>query len=144
KKDAMQADQFIFIDQDVHFNKPQYDLNIDRLSAENVGVNFNDLVMTISLLLGEVKLQQFNFHGENYPVILHASDENQSLESIHLKTKNGNFVPMTSLLTVKKTVIADSLNQFQKMNSVTLNGVMLPGKSLASGLQYLHQALKKF
>ncbi len=141
KAKALKTGKFIFIDQDVHFNKPQYILDVDRLRAENLEVNFNDIMMTISLLLGEKKLQQFTFHGENYPIILHDKDEIRSLESIHVKAQNGQFVPLASLLELKKSVTADALNQFQKMNSVTLSGVLSPGKSLAAGLDYLEKTL---
>ncbi|HSW69750.1 MAG TPA: efflux RND transporter permease subunit [Gammaproteobacteria bacterium] len=143
KLQAMKSGKFLFLEQDVHFEKPQYNLNIDRNIAANFGININDITNNLNLMLGDTKIQQFTMRGENYPVILHITNEADAINKIYLRNQSGNIVPLISLIDIKKSIKADYLNQFQKMQSITLSGVMRPGLSVSDGLNTLQNALKK-
>lgn len=138
---GIKSGKFLFIDQDIHFDKPQYNLNINRKLAAELGIDINNITANLALLLGDNKIQQYSMQGENYPVILHVANHDESINQLHLRNKDGIFIPIDSFTHVTPSINADSLNQFQKMNSITLNAVMRPGNSISEGLKSLNHFL---
>ncbi len=142
KQQALQSGKFIFLDQDIHFDKPQITIQVNRSLAAYLGIRVNDITNNLSLLLSENTLQQINMQGQSYPVILHVMNEKTEIEQINLKNSYGEFIPLTTFVNFSQTIQPNSFNQFQKINSITLQGVMQRGHSLNEGLSFLRNQIK--
>ena len=60
-----------------------------------------------------------------------------------MTTDEGASVPLGSITNLTVSAQANELNRFQQMNSATLSGLMMPGKSITEGLAYLRSQSKK-
>ena len=58
-----------------------------------------------------------------------------------MRTTNGTLVPLSTVINLQQTVEPNTLNQYQQLNSVTIQGLVLPPHSLGVGLEFLNQAL---
>ena len=97
------------------------------------------------IMLGEAETNRFSVEGRSYKVIPQA-DRNfrltkEWLERYYLRTADGSLVPLSTVITLKQTVEPSTLKQFQQLNSVTLQGLVLPPNTLGDGLAFLEEAL---
>ena len=138
---AWKSGLFLFVENDLNYDKPTLNLSINRNAATAMGVSIDDINQTLAITLNENKIQYFNLLGRNYKVIpqIYKNDRlnpNQ-LNDLYVEAKNNTQVPLSALISMRTVTEPSSLNQFQKFNSVTISGVMAPGHSLSEGLNFL-------
>lgn len=96
-------------------------------------------------MLGEQETNRFSIEGRSYKVIPQADRgfrlSKEWLERYYLRTESGSLVPLSTVISLKQSVKPNTLRQFQQLNSVTIEGMMLPPASLGDGLTYLDGAL---
>jgi multidrug efflux pump subunit AcrB len=102
---------------------------------------------TLQIMLGEAETNRFSMEGRSYKVIPQAGRgfrlSKEWLERYYLRTAEGSLVPLSTVITLKQSVEPNTLKQFQQLNSVTIQGLVLPPNSLGNGLTFLEQALKE-
>jgi len=59
------------------------------------------------------------------------------LQTIHVRNRSGEVVPLASLVTVTDTAGARDLGRYNKMRAITLSGGLAPGYSLGEALTFL-------
>ncbi len=84
---------------------PQYYLDIDREKARVLGVEISDIFNTLQSNLGSLYINDFNLYGKTYRVIIQSeADERMAmsdLDLIKVRNKNGNMVPLSSVVESK-------------------------------------------
>lgn len=140
---AMQSGKFAFLSKDVNFNRPQTTLVIDRDRAADLGIDMQDIGKNLAALLGGQYVNRFSLQGRSYKVIPQVGDlarmDVGKLDHYYLRTASGGQVPMSSLIKFEHTVEPGKRTQFQQLNSLTINGLMLPGVGLGDAMAYLEQ-----
>lgn len=140
---AMQSGKFAFLSKDVNFNRPQTTLVIDRDRAADLGINMQDIGKNLAALLGGQYVNRFSLQGRSYKVIPQVDDlarmDVGKLDHYYLHTASGGQVPLSSLIKFEHTVEPGKRTQFQQLNSLTINGLMLPGVGLGDAMAYLEQ-----
>jgi multidrug efflux pump len=140
---AMQSGKFAFLSKDVNFNRPQTTLVIDRDRAADLGINMQDIGKNLAALLGGQYVNRFSLQGRSYKVIPQVDDlarmDVSKLDHYYLRTASGGQVPLSSLIKFEHTVEPGKRTQFQQLNSLTINGLMLPGVGLGDAMAYLEQ-----
>ena len=58
-----------------------------------------------------------------------------------MRTSNGKLVPLATVIDLEQRVEPNTLNQFQQMNSVTIQGIVMPPNTLGTGLEFLEKVL---
>lgn len=143
---AKKSGLFMFVDTDLKFEKPQLVINIDRSKAATMGVNTAQIGSTLATLLGENYVNRFSREGQSYLVIPQVPRKFRlnpdDINNYYVQTTNNISVPLSTVINMKVTVIPNQLNQFQQLNSATLQGIMLPGKSIPEGLAYFREQAK--
>ena len=142
---ARQSGLFAFINKDLRFSRPEIGVDIDRELAARLGISMQQIGQTLQIMLGEAETNRFSVEGRSYKVIPQA-DRNfrltkEWLERYYLRTGDGSLVPLSTVITLKQTVEPSTLKQYQQLNSVTLQGLVLPPNTLGDGLSFLEQAL---
>jgi multidrug efflux pump len=98
-------------------------------------------------MLGEAEANRFSLEGRSYKVIPQADRgfrlTKEWLERYYLRTESGDLVPLSTVIELDQRVEPNSLTQYQQLNSVTVQGFVLPPNSLGTGLEFLQQALKE-
>lgn len=144
---AEKSGLFMFLFSDVKYNNPQVDLQINREKAAQFGISMQSLGNTLSTALGGGYINRFNMEARAYKVIpmlerkyrLNPDD----LKHIYLTTAAGKIIPLSSIATLKYNIQPNKLTHFQQLNSVLLQGAMMPGKSISDGLQFMQSEAKK-
>jgi len=144
---AKHSGLFMFVNSDLRFNKPQLEINIDRSKAADLNINMDEVAGVLANALGGGKVNQFSMQGRSYNVIPQLKREfrlnPQQIRHLYVKTGSGDLVPLSTIATVSQTVVPNALKQFQQLNAATLQGMMMPGLTLGTGLDYLKNQANK-
>ncbi|MCF7980376.1 MAG: multidrug efflux RND transporter permease subunit [Pseudomonadales bacterium] len=141
--EARKSGLFMFIDSDLKFSKPEVRISIDRDKAAQMGISMEAIGSALSTLLGEGWLNRFSVEGRSYKVIPQATADARRdpswLNHYYVRTVSGEQVTLGTVISMKTIAQPVSLNQFQQLNSVKLEGMMVPGVSLGEALQFLER-----
>ena len=142
---ARQSGLFAFVNKDLRFSRPEVSVGIDRELASRLGISMEEIGETLQVMLGEAETNRFSVEGRSYKVIPQADRgfrlTKEWLERYYLRTTEGSLVPLSTVIKLKQTVKPSTLKQYQQLNSVTVQGLVLPPNTLGDGLAYLEQAL---
>ncbi len=142
KDAAMSSGLFMYVDTDLKYDKPQLVIDIDRDKAANIGVSMQTIGSTLAILLGGNYINRFDTESKSYEVIPQVPRDlrlyPEKINSYYVMSDtSGTLVPLSSIANLSIEVVPNKLNQFQQLNSATLEGIMLPGKSITQGLEFL-------
>jgi len=126
---AMASGKFAFLDIDTKVDQPETELVLDRDKVAALGLNMADVGADLSALVGGNYVNRFNFAGRSYKVIpqlkrverLNASQ----LESTYVKGPNGQLVPLSTFAKLVTKTEPRSLNRFQQLNAVKIQGASI-------------------
>ncbi|HET9572593.1 MAG TPA: multidrug efflux RND transporter permease subunit, partial [Methyloceanibacter sp.] len=122
---------------------PKVYADIDRVRAEMLGVNTNDVFTTLEVFLGSQYVNDFNFLGRTYRVTAQADgDFRQDLHAIgNLKTRNakGEMVPLSSVASFRNITGPYRVEHFNLFPSAAVQGGTQPGYSTGYGLAAMEQ-----
>src|SRR2546421_8585352 len=100
----------------------------------------------LSALLGGNYVNRFSIQGQSYKVIPQVKREDRlnadQLEHIYVKGSNNQLVPLSTFATLKTTTQPRSLNKFQQLNAVRIQGVIPPPVPLDKALTFLEDQAK--
>jgi HAE1 family hydrophobic/amphiphilic exporter-1 len=117
---------------------PKVYADIDRVRAEMLGVNTNDVFQTLEVYLGSQYVNDFNFLGRTYRVTAQADGNfRQDLHAIgQLKTRNakGEMVPLSSVASFRNITGPYRVEHFNLFPSAAVQGGTAPGFSTGYGL----------
>jgi multidrug efflux pump len=140
---ARQSGKFLFLQKDLKIDQPQHELVVDRKMAASLGISMGEIASSLQPMLAGGYVNRFIMDGYAYQVIPQAPmnfrDTTKSLEQIHVRASNGALVPLSTLVSFKTKVIPESLPQFNRLNSVSIQGVPFPGVSEGDALNFLKQ-----
>lgn len=143
---ARKSGMFYYVDSDLKFNTPQLNINIDRNKAQQLGINMEDAANTLSTMLGGGYLNFFNLQGRSYKVIPQVADQfresGNQLEQYYVRTADGSMVPLSTITRIDNSVVPDSLNQFQQLNSATISG--FGSAPMGQMVDFMNTEAKKF
>jgi multidrug efflux pump len=125
-------------------DQPQSEIEIDREKVAQLNLNLQQVGQDVSAALGGNFVNRFSIQGRSYKVIpqlLRVERLNpEQLGDIYVTGPNGQLVKLSSIATIKDTVVPRSLNRFQQLNAVKISGV---AASLDDGLTFLEDEAAK-
>ena len=138
---GMKSGHFLFLRKTVNFDRPSTQVVINRDLAGDLGISMQDIGQDLGAMLGGGYVNRFNLEGRSYKVIPQVERKfrlsHHMLDDYHIRTASGDMVPLSTLVSFKKTVEPSVRSQFQQLNAVTIEGVMAPGTTLGDALDYL-------
>lgn len=141
KAAAMESGMFLFLDSDLKIDKLQTTIELQRDKASQLGLTMQDVGNVLAASLGGNFINFFSYDGRAYkviPQVLRVDRQNDiQLLNYYITAKNGTSVPLSTIASLKRTVVPESLNHFQQLNSATLSAVAFPGVTLGQALQKL-------
>jgi HAE1 family hydrophobic/amphiphilic exporter-1 len=122
---------------------PQRFLDIDREKALKLGVNLNDLYITVGAFMGGSYVNDFTRFGRLYKTYVQAEPEyrvdEQQINNFFIKNNQGNMVPLATIATVKPMSGSDYTTRFNLYRSVEVSGGPAGGYTSAQ----VNKALKE-
>ncbi|MDH5824874.1 efflux RND transporter permease subunit [Luteimonas sp. RD2P54] len=141
---AQASRRFIFLDTDLKIDKPRIEVQIDRDKAATLGIDMRTLAADMSALLAGGYVNRFAMENRSYRVIpqVQRSDRLNAaqLENYYTRTRDGELIPLSTLVTLKDSVQPQSLKRFQQLNSVGITFAPRPGVSKGEALRVLDEA----
>jgi len=144
---ARESGLFAFVNKTLRYSRPEITVSIDRDLAARLGISAQAIGDTLQTMLGEAEANRFSMAGRSYKVIPQASRgfrlTKEWLERYYLRTDSGELVPLSTVISLDSRVEPNSLSQYQQLNSVTVQGLMMPPNSLGTGLEFLDRTLQE-
>jgi multidrug efflux pump len=144
---AMAKGIFIFADTDVKFDQPQTEVVFDRDKLRSQGVDLSQAGQDLSTMLGGNYVNRFSIQGRSYKVIPQVKRIERltpdQLSQIYVKGSADKLVPLSTFATLKTTTQPRSLNKFQQLNAVRIQGVIPPPVPLDQALTELENDAKE-
>jgi multidrug efflux pump len=146
-KKAMASGIFIFADTDVKFDQPQTEVVFDRDKLRSQGVDLSQAGQDLSTMLGGNYVNRFSIQGRSYKVIPQVKRVERlspdQLSQIYVKGSADKLVPLSTFASLKTTTEPRSLNKFQQLNAVRIQGVIPPPVPLDQALTFLENEAKQ-
>jgi multidrug efflux pump len=144
---AMASGLFIYADTDVKFDQPQTEVVFDRDKLRSQGVDLSQAGQDLSTMLGGNYVNRFSIQGRSYKVIPQVQRAErltpEQLSHIYVRGSADKLVPLSTFATLKTTTEPRSLNKFQQLNAVRIQGVIPPNVSLDKALSFLEDQAKQ-
>lgn len=143
---AYASKRFIFLDKDLKIDKPRIEVNIDRDKAATLGIDMRTLAADMASLLSGGYTNRFAMQNRSYRVIPQVQREDRlnasALENYYTRTRSGELIPLSTVVTLKESTQPQSLKRFQQLNAVSITFAARPGVSKGEALAILDQAAK--
>jgi multidrug efflux pump len=144
QKRAQESGLFVFTQLDLNFDRPQYEVTVDRAKAAALGITMSQIGADLATMLGGNYVNRFAIQGRSYKVIPQVVRADRytpdQLNDYYTRSASGELVPMSSLVTLERSVEPRQLKRFQQLNAATLQGVPAPGVSIGQALGFLQNA----
>lgn len=136
--EAHKTGLFAYIDPDLKIDQVQTTVHIDRDMTSELGLNMTDVGNVLSAALSEGYINYFNFDGRSYQIIPQMSRKNREnsnqLLDYYITTAAGDSIPLGTIATLNPTIVPESINHFQQLNSTTISAIGFPGVSMGDAL----------
>lgn len=114
---------------------PQYNLEIDKLKAKQLGVGIREILNTMQTYFGSIQASDFNRFGKYYRVVAQADVPDRAditgLSDVYVKSKSGDMLPLNTLIKLKRVYGPETATRYNLFNSISLTA--LPKKGYSSG-----------
>lgn len=138
---ARESGIFLYIDPDLKIDKAQSTIEINRDKAADFGLTMQDIGNALAAALSEGYINYFNYSGRSYQVIPQVTQVNRlnsaQLLNYYINTADGRSISLATLANIKNTVVPESLNHFQQLNSATISAVAFPNITMGQALDTL-------
>src|SRR5699024_5222894 len=112
---------------------PQYELEIDYVKANSLGVNVKEMMTAVKSFYGRVQASDFSRFGRQYRVYMQADAEfkndKESFNSIFIRNNKGEMLPANTLISLKKVQGPEIVNRYNLYNSISINAAPAAGYS---------------
>jgi multidrug efflux pump len=137
---SMQSNMFAFPPLiDVKIDQPRSQFVIDRDKVASLGLNLEQIGGDLGGLVGGDFVNRFDISGRSYKVIPQIQRVGRlnpgQLKDVYVTGPNGGLVPLSTVATLRESVVPRSLNRFQQLNAVKISGVAV--RPLDEALRFL-------
>ena len=126
---------------------PQYTVELNRVKAQSMKVNVDDVFKALSGYLGSTYVNQFNKFGRTFQVFMQAEPvDRQRLDDIdHLTVRNaaGEMVPLGTLVKVTPAMGPSLISLYNLYPSATVIGLPNAGYSSGQTMTLMEQIAAK-
>jgi multidrug efflux pump len=144
---AQDSGQFIFVDSNMSFDKPEVGIEIDRDKASDLGITMREISQELGSMMSGGRANRFSVQGRSYevrPQVARSQRINpEQLTEYHVRADSGELVPLSTLISLDKTIQPQALRRFQQLNSARIEGIPRPGVSMGEALSTLQQAAEE-
>lgn len=131
------------VDANLKFNKPEIQVNINRLKAAELGVSVADISSTLQLAFSGTRFGYFTKEGKQYQVIGQLDrdfrDTPDDLTNLYVRNASGKLIQLNNLVDVLETSNPPTIFHFNRYKSATVSASLAPGKTLGEGIQAMQR-----
>ena len=125
---------------------PQYVLDIDRELASRRGIDLEDVLAELQVLLGGEYAVNFIRFGQLYKVMVQAKPEYrrtpEDLLAIHVRSQNGDLVPLGDFVRLERSYGVDQVTRYNMYPSAEVNGSPATGNSSGEAIRAIERVAR--
>jgi len=145
-EEAQKSPVFMATDLNLKFNKPELQVEIDRIKATDMGVSVMDISNTLQLAFSGRRLGYFTMNGRQYQVIGQVSRENRDdpvdLKSLYVGNSRGEMIQLDNFVTMREVSSPPQLYHYNRFKSATVSASVAPGKTIGDGIAEMERISK--
>jgi len=134
------------VDVNLKFNKPEYDLNIDRMRARDLGLTTADISQALQSAFSGARSAYFIMNDRQYQVITQVMRGDRTsptdINKIYLRNNRGESIPISSVLKVVENSNPPNLYHYNRFNSATISASLAEGKTIGDGVNAMNKIAK--
>jgi len=134
------------VDVNLKFNKPEYDLNIDRMRAKDLGLSTADIGQAIQSAFSGARSAYFIMNDRQFQVITQVAREDRikptDINKIYLRNNRGENIPISSVLKLEENSNPPNLYHYNRFNSATISASLAEGKTIGDGVNEMNKIAK--
>ena len=136
---------FFFVASDLKIDQPQDQIVVNPNKVADLGLTQQDVANTLGAALGGGYVNYFELGGRSYEVMpqvlqKYRLNPHQVLD-YYLRTAGGALVRLGTVARLKREVVPESINHFQRLNSATIAGAAAVPQGEA--LAFLRKTLRE-
>ncbi|ANV90063.1 efflux RND transporter permease subunit [Picosynechococcus sp. PCC 8807] len=124
-------------------NNPKYDLEIKRDFAKAKNINIAQVYGTLQTAFGSTYVNDFDLGQDNYRVYVQMDglfrDNPADIGQVYTRSDTGEMVSLGQLFTVTPGSGAQTINHYNLLRSIEINGSAAPGVSSGEALQTMER-----
>ncbi|AWA29696.1 hydrophobe/amphiphile efflux-1 family RND transporter [Flavobacterium magnum] len=122
---------------------PQLEMEVDDVKAQQLGVSVRDILQTMQTYYGSAQASDFNRFGKYYRVMVQADagarTTPESINHIFVKNRQGEMVPVSTLVTLKHVNGPETASRYNLFNSIGINAIAKPGYSSGAAIKAVQE-----
>ncbi len=126
---------------------PQFKANIDRDKIKFYGLSVSEVFTTIAATIGNYYVNDFPMFGKNYQVNVRAVGEfrntQDALSKIFVRSSSGEMVPLSSVVTLERTLGPDDVKRFNLFPAALVQGAPADGYTSGQALNAISSLAKE-
>jgi multidrug efflux pump len=130
---------------DVKIDQPQTEFVIDRDKVAALGLNLQQISADLGAMVGGNFVNRFDISGRSYKVIPQIQRVDRlnpdQLSAIYVTGSDGKLIQLSTIASLRESVVPRSLNRFQQLNSVKISGVVV--RPLDEALRFMEDEAAK-
>lgn len=124
-------------------NYPQYEIEIDNEKAMQKGVSIGDAMENLNILIGSTYEQGFTRFNTFFKVYTQSAPEYRRMPSdllkLFVKNEEGEMVPYSSFINLKKTQGPNEITRFNLYTSSAIRGVPAKGYTTGDAIEAIRE-----
>lgn len=146
-EEANKHPTFQGVDVNLKFNKPELQIEIDRLKANELGVSVLDISQVLQLALSGRRLGYFIMNGKQYQVIGQVDRDNRDepvdLKSFYVRNNKEVNIQLDNFVKLTELSSPPQLYHFNRYKSATVSAGLAPGKTIGDGVTAMNEIAAK-
>lgn len=145
--DAMKSGLFLFLFNQVKYDKPEFDININRPMAAQLGINMQDIANTLATAYGGNYTNWFSMYNRSYKVIPQVERFFRSnivdATRLYITTHSGTLIPFSTFASIDHTTGPQMLTDFSQLSAVGIMGNVMPGHTIGEAVKFIQDEAKR-
>lgn len=128
-------------------NFPQYELSLDRDKVKMLGINIEDIFLTINANIGTYYVNDFNLMGKTFKVNLRAKSEYRNspddFRMLYVRNINGDMIPLDNVVSLKRVLGPDNVDRFNGFRAAKIMGEPNNGYTSGQAIKAMSEVFKE-
>lgn len=131
------------MDVNLKFNKPELQIEIDRLRANELGLSVMDISNTLQLALSGRRFGYFLMNGKQYQVIGQVDRDNRDepldIASLYVRNNRNELIQLDNVVSMAETSNPPTIFHYNRYKSATISASLAPGRTLGEGIETMQR-----
>jgi len=126
---------------------PSFDLSVDRVKCQKLGVNIGDVFNTMQAYMGSIFVNNFTLYNRTYHVVIQADTGYRALitnmDKYYVRNSVGNMLPLSAVISYKPSIAAPLISHFNLFRSAQVDGAIPEGYSSGQSIDAFKELAAK-